>query len=70
MKQICFLLVSLLMATACKQSSDSPTPFPKVSEPYAITSGPHDHLFASYFGINSWSPDGRYVSVLETDVNG
>ena len=46
-----------------------PTPFPEVSEPIAITSGPHDHFFASYFGINSWSPDNRYVTVLETDAN-
>ena len=46
-----------------------PTPFPEVSDPIAITSGPHDHFFASYFGINSWSPDNRYVTVLETDAN-
>ncbi|MDO5343142.1 MAG: hypothetical protein Q4F69_11935, partial [Bacteroidia bacterium] len=60
-------LLALLVATcACRQQSAGPIPFPKVSEPYAITEGPHDHLLASYFGINSWSPDGRYVSVLET----
>lgn len=70
MKQILSLLVLLVVVGACRQQTDSPTPFPSVSEPYAITKGPHDHLFASYFGINSWSPDGRYVSVLETDVNG
>jgi hypothetical protein len=45
-------------------------PFPKFSAPKAVTSGPHDHLLASYFGINSWSPDGRYITVLETDVKG
>ena len=56
-----------LLLAACKPSV---TPFPEVGEPYAITQGPHDHLLASYFGINSWSPDNRYVSVLETDVNG
>ncbi len=52
---------------SCKSS---PTPFPEVGEPFAITSGPKEHLFASYFGINSWSPDGRYVSVLEIDFSG
>lgn len=62
-----FLALAAATLVACHQG---PTPFPEVGEPYAITSGPHDHLFASYFGINSWSPDGRYVSVLETDVNG
>ena len=45
-------------------------PFPKWSEPRAITKGPHEHLFASYFAINSWSPNNRYVTVLETDLNG
>ena len=58
----------LSVLSGCKDKG--PEPFPKVGEPYAVTSGPHDHFFASYFGINSWSPDGRYVSVLETDING
>ena len=46
------------------------TPFPEFSAPRAITKGPHEHLFASYYGVNAWSPDGRYVLVLETDLNG
>ena len=45
-------------------------PFPEFSEPRAITTGPHDHLFASYYGVNAWSSDGRYVLALETDLNG
>ena len=45
-------------------------PFPKWSDARAITKGPHEHLFASYFAINSWSPNNRYVTVLETDLNG
>ena len=45
-------------------------PFPTWGEPYAVTKGPHEHLFASYFAIDSWSPNHRYVSVLETDLNG
>lgn len=45
-------------------------PFPTFSAPRAITAGPHDHFFASYFAINSWSADNRYVTVLETDVKG
>jgi hypothetical protein len=52
------------------EAAKCPTPFPEWSAPRAITSGPHDHFFASYYGINSWSPDNRYVSVLETDLNG
>jgi len=42
--------------------------FPIVSDPIAITSGPKEHLFASYYGINSWSSDQRYVTVLETPI--
>ena len=45
-------------------------PFPKWSEPRAVTSGPHEHFLASYFAIDSWSPDKRYMLVLETDLNG
>jgi len=45
-------------------------PFPTWSEPRAVTQGPHEHLLASYFAIDSWSPDKRYILALETDVNG
>ena len=34
----------------------------------AITQGPSAHLFASYYGITSWNPSQRYVSVLRTEV--
>ena len=44
--------------------------FPKWSEPRAVTQGPHEHFLASYFAIDSWSPNRRYMLVLETDVNG
>lgn len=42
--------------------------FPKVSEPVQITPNGKEHLFASYYGINSWSRNERYVTVLETDL--
>ncbi len=42
--------------------------FPAFSLPRAITSGPKEHLFASYYAINAWSADGRYATVLETEV--
>ena len=54
------------MAACQEQMPD----FPEIGEPYAVTSGPHDHLLANYFGINAWSPDGRYLAVMETDING
>jgi len=46
----------------------TPLKFPQVSEPLAITSGPNNHLFASYYGINSWSADQRYVTILQTPI--
>lgn len=62
-------IIPLILAAVCS-CGHRPADFPEVSEPYAITAGPHDHLLASYFGIDAWSPDGRYVAVLETDING
>lgn len=67
MKPIYLLMLSACMMISCKTTL---SPFPEVGEPYAITSGPKEHLLASYFGIDSWSPDGRYVSVLEVDFSG
>ena len=60
------ILCSVLVASCC--NAPELTPFPEVSDPVAITQGPKDHFFASYYGINSWSPDNRYVTVLETDI--
>jgi hypothetical protein len=66
--------VSLLMLVSCfcscqnSQEKGTVVRFPKFSEPVQITSGPGEHLFASYYGINSWSANQRYATVLETDV--
>ena len=57
------MMSSILLASALAA-------FPKWSEPRAVTQGPHEHFLASYFAIDSWSPDRRYMLVLETDVNG
>ncbi len=42
--------------------------FPDLSECQAMTSGPKEHFFASYYGINSWDATQRYATVLETDI--
>jgi len=49
-------------------SGAAETPFPELSAPRAVTQGPHDHFLANYFAINAWSPDNRYLLVLETDI--
>ena len=58
----------LCASVACASQADAP--FPALSRPQALTSGPHEHLLANYFAINAWSADLRYVAVLETDLNG
>ncbi|MCR5560541.1 MAG: hypothetical protein K6F58_01835 [Bacteroidales bacterium] len=72
MKRLLLLCSGLLaLLASCKNGkSDVLPPFPEVGEPYAITQGPGDHLLANYFGINAWSPDGRYVAVLGVGFTG
>mgnify|MGYP000893348913 CR=1 FL=1 len=64
-KSMLMLAAAALAGGACGAEG-----FPSFSQPRAVTSGPKDHLFASYYAINAWSGDGRYVTVLETDVKG
>lgn len=74
MKTPCgFCTLSLILATifvgGCSSvSRDCNTAFPQISEPVRLTEGPEDHLFASYFGINSWSKSQRYATVLRTTL--
>ena len=63
-------LLAAGLALASATFAEELAPFPAWSDAYAITKGPHEHFFASYFAIDSWSPNKRYVSVLETDLNG
>jgi hypothetical protein len=65
------LLVGLIMIIiwSCSNNHSGLTVvFPKVSEPFQITKNDKEHLFASYYGINSWSRDQKYVTVLQTDI--
>jgi hypothetical protein len=63
------LFITIISCNSCKTNQDGLLiKFPVVSESSAITSGPMEHLFASYYGINSWSADQRYVTVLETPI--
>lgn len=61
------LAACLTLFCACRHTLP---PFPEVGEAYAITSGPEDHFLANYFGINAWSPDNRYVAILEVGFTG
>lgn len=63
----CNAAIALLLFAATTSRTPA-AEFPVYSKPRAITSGPKDHLFASYYAINAWNADGRYALVLETDV--
>ena len=64
-----FTTCMLFCFSSCQQKEEPATTcFPEVSGPIALTSGPMEHLFASYYGINSWSRNQRYATVLETSI--
>lgn len=69
MKGINFLLIGLLISACCSnKESGMVVRFPEVSPAIQITSDDTEHLFASYYGINSFDRSERYVTVLETDI--
>ncbi len=58
----------LIIVAGCADHKDHTTvKFPHVSDPVQVTDG-REHLFASYYGINSFSKSQRYATVLQTDV--
>ncbi|MFS4418521.1 hypothetical protein [Maribacter sp. 2307ULW6-5] len=80
MKHSLFIL-ALLGLMSCKQQPKDTVPqqqakktavntvnFPEVSEPIQLIDNGKEHLYASYYGINSFSANQKYVTVLETDV--
>lgn len=75
------LLLILLGCISCNQKktdessensietpSGNTVDFPEVSEPIQLINNGKEHLYASYYGINSFSADQKYVTVLETDI--
>ncbi|MEQ9286367.1 MAG: hypothetical protein RIG77_05635 [Cyclobacteriaceae bacterium] len=69
---IIIAITMVLAVAACNSKTTERTglnvSFPKVSEPIQITNGSKQHLFASYYGINSFSKNQRYATVLQTDL--
>jgi Tol biopolymer transport system component len=69
MKPKILILLGILILWSCNDKKSGITVvFPKPDGPVQITKDGKEHLFASYYGINSWSGDQRYVTVLETDI--
>jgi hypothetical protein len=66
-----FIFGGLILMIFCSCSHTKPglhVVFPEVAGPVQITNNSSEHFFASYYGINSWSKDQRYVTVLQTDI--
>lgn len=65
----CFILCSCQDSPAAAENSDTSTlVFPEVSDPILLVDNGKEHLFASYYGINSFSQNDQYATVLETDI--
>lgn len=65
----CAILSMGVLSLSCRKNDAGLTiDFPHVSEAIPITSGPQEHLFASYYGINSWSANQKYTTVLQTTI--
>ena len=60
----------LLIPASCREEHKTGlnVSFPVVSNAIQITDNSKEHLFASYYGINSFDPSERFVTVLETDL--
>ncbi|MDZ7723550.1 MAG: hypothetical protein U5R06_12290 [candidate division KSB1 bacterium] len=67
---LCVLMLFIMVTLQCSTEKSDPSVvnFPQVSEPIAITSGPLEHFYASYYGITSWSENQKYATVLQTDI--
>ncbi len=55
-------ILMIFLITGCISSPEGnglTVKFPSVSEPVQITKGDKEHLFASYYGINSFSKSLR-----------
>ena len=62
MKKVKPILATVLAQGAAFAAPCSTVPFPELSAPCAVTSGPHEHFLANYFGINAWNPGNRLLA--------
>jgi hypothetical protein len=65
------ILLVLCVDSGCKKKTydaGNSVRFPEIEGPIQITKEGKEHLFASYYGINSFGKNQRYVTVLETEI--
>jgi hypothetical protein len=68
-----YLIIILLGCITCTQKpiekqSANTVHFPEYSETIQLLDNGKEHLYASYYGINSFSANQKYATVLETDI--
>ncbi len=64
-----YIILVILAFNSCTQNKSGITvTFPNYDNPVQITNNRKEHLFASYYGINSWSKNQRFVTILETEI--
>lgn len=74
MKSYAFTLLAILvfvvsqLSIAQNEKSQNQVLFPKVSDPIQLVDNGKEHLYASYYGINSFSKNQKYATILETDI--
>jgi hypothetical protein len=62
-------LFLIFLSISCNQKDRGlQVHFPEVTGPVQITNDRSEHLFASYYGINSFDQSERYATVLQTDI--
>lgn len=62
-------VIILIVSVNCTHKPEgSAVTFPEIRDPVQITQNGKEHLFASYYGINSFSKSQEFATVLETDV--
>lgn len=73
MKPLSVVLFSIIFVSGCTHETQPKTStntviFPEYSEPIQLINNGKEHLFASYYGINSFSANQKYATLLETDI--
>lgn len=72
MRQLIITLLPLIFFSliSCHENEENrkSVTFPEVEGPVQITKSQKEHLFASYYGINSFNQSEQYATVLETDL--
>jgi hypothetical protein len=68
LRKIIFSVAVAMVSIIAVGQAGSTVKFPEVSNAIQVSKSGKEHFFASYYGINSFSKNQRYITVLQTDV--